>query len=338
MIREVTSREAWDEFVLAQAPNTFLHTWEWGQSQQADGEGLQYLGIFSDAGEQLAAALVLTIHAKRGIHYLIPHGPTMAAGVDPAEVLAELIAYLQPLAAADGALALRVAPLLESTDASQAVFKELGFKPAPLHVHAELTWVLDIPQSDDALLDGMRKTTRHAVKKAMNDGVATSIIPASEILDRFWPLYEGTGSRHGFVLYPRELIAEQLTQFADNDRVFGAVAQHGGKDVAAAIVFQYGQTCFYYHGASIQVERMSPTQLLQFEAIREARRRGATTYNFWGIAPDDQPNHPFAGITVFKKGFGGHAIDYMHAQDLPLAFGYKRLWLIEQWRRWRRGF
>ena len=339
MITEVTTQEVWDEFVLPCAPNTFLHSWEWGQSQKADGESVKYLGIFDEDAKQIGAALVLTIFAKRGTHYLIPHGPILKDEADAAAVLRELRDYLQAQAAHEKVVALRVAPLLLNSPETLAMFKGLGFHPAPLHVHAELTWVRDLPDSDDALLADMRKTTRHAITKAHNQGVQTSILPASEILDRFWPLYKRTSERHSFVLYPRQLIKEQLHTFGAHDRVYGVLAQYQNADVAAAIVFQYGETCFYYHGASEVVPKVSPAQALQFAAMREARRRGATRYNFWGIAPPGQPKHPFTGITTFKQGFGGYAIDYTHAQDYPLhTVGYTKLWLIESFRRWRRGF
>jgi len=57
--------------------------------------------------------------------------------------------------------------------------------------------------------------------------------------------------------------------------------------------------------------------LLQWEAIREVKSRGCKLYNFWGIS-DERRNHPWAGLTLFKKGFGGFSKEYLLAQDLPL--------------------
>ena len=39
-------------------------------------------------------------------------------------------------------------------------------------------------------------------------------------------------------------------------------------------------------------------------------------YNFWGVAPEDQKDHRFYGLSVFKRGFGGQDVDYLHAMDL----------------------
>lgn len=338
MIREITDQSTWENFVLRLNPNTFLHSWEWGQVQRQAGEGVRYLGIF-DGEEQIGAALVLIINARRGRHYLLPHGPLFASPDHWQRFLPEVVTHLRQQAREDGAVALRVAPLLEDSARARELFRKLGFRDAPMHVHAELTWVLDIAKSDEELLAGMRKTTRHAIRRAEDAALDVEVVRPERMLDIFWPLYEQTARRHEFVVYSRATLEVQLREFGERGRVLGVMAKHKGRAVAAAICFHYGNTVFYYHGASERLPASVPAaQLVQWRAIQEARKRGATRYNFWGIARDDEPRHPFAGITTFKRGFGGHAIDYLHAQDLPLSIGYWRLWAIEMWRKWRRGF
>lgn len=332
-VREISDSRAWNQFVLSLNPNTFLQSWEWGQVQQRTGEKVRYLGIF-DGEVQIGAALIITVNARRGRFLLIPHGPLIDPRVLPRDVLITIVSFCRSIALQDNAVALRIAPLLETTPEHQKLFSDLGFRPAPIHIHAELTWVLDISKSEEALLAGMRKTTRHAVKKAQKEGVRVEIISNPSGLNRFWPLYEATKNRHGFVPFSKTFLQAQ----ADVGGYF-AIARHGNQDVAGAFLVHFGNTVFYYHGASLKLSSAIPAaQLLQWESIREAKRRGAFQYNFWGIARDDEPNHPFAGITVFKKGFGGYAIDYLHAQDLPLSLGYWKLWLVDSLRKWWRGF
>lgn len=362
-ISETLSESQWNDFLLRQNPNTFLQSWEWGQVQRRTGQRVMYLALH-DNGQQIGAALVITVNAKRGRHYLIPHGPIVRSGDGFLQAcLNEFISFLRQRASRDRVVALRIAPLLLHTDQSQQLYKNLGFRPAPLHVHAELTWVRDITMSEEQILGDMRKTTRHAIRRALSAGVNTEILSRSNtnltaVLDRFYHLYEQTQSRHNFVPYSRATLSAQLEEFGRRDRVFAIAARHEKRDVAAAICFQFGSTAFYYHGASRQLPANVPAaQLVQWEAMAEAKRRGAVRYNFWGISPPavNSPNilsftlrgkvsgggsrpHPFAGITVFKKGFGGYAIDYLHAQDLPLSWRYWQLWLVDKWRQRQRGF
>lgn len=339
MIREILDRNEWNEFILGLDANTFLQSWEWGQVQLATGETVKYLGIF-EGSEQIGAALVIVVNARRGRHYLIPHGPLAADEIRVRWIVPELVAWLKKQSQQDRICCLRVAPLMLANEENEKFWQGLGFGPAPLHVHAELTWVLDISRTEVELKAGMRKTTRHAVRKAEQAGVMTKVVvDPIEALQRFWPLYEQTKQRHGFVVWPKMMVEAQLKNFSAGNHIFTVIAQYNGQDVAAAILPYFGQTVFYYHGASIKLPSSVPAaQLLQWAAIKEAKKRGATRYNFWGIAPEAKPNHPFAGLTVFKKGFGGQEISYMHAQDLPLSWKYLSLWLVDSYRRIKRGF
>lgn len=352
MIEPIRDEPTWNTFVAACQPNTVLHSWEWGQVQKATGEGVRYLGYLSPNLAGLPAglaglpadlagvALVITVNARRGRHYLIPHGPLVKNQDHYEAALTEIISYLRSMAPHDGVIGLRISPLVPDTPSAQSLFRQLGFRASPLHVHAELTWVLDINAPAEQILAGMRKTTRHAIRKAEQAQVTCNIITdPQEALRRFWPLYQQTRRRHGFVLWPKATIQAQLAIFSRSQRIFSVVARHNSRDIAAAILPHFGNTVYYYHGASAKLSSAAPAaQLLQWAAILEARRRGATQYNFWGIAPTNKPFHPFAGITTFKQGFGGRAINYLHAQDLPFSLGYWLLFTVDTYRKFRRGF
>lgn len=341
MLKEITSSMQWDEFVLSLNPNTFLQSWEWGQVQKNDGEDVKYLGIF-EADQLVGACLLLTVKARRGRHFFIPHGPILKNENSLGKYLREIAEFCRQNQS--GEVALRISPLMLESQTNSSVFQKLGFRSAPMHVHAELTWVVGIDKSEDEVLNAMRKTTRQAIRKAEQAGVDVEIFSDSSALDRFWPLYQQTKDRHDFVPYSRKLLETQLQHM----NAFTAIASHEGQDVAAGIFFQFGRTVFYYHGASIKTSsKVSPAQLLQWKAIKEAKRRGATRFNFWGIAPQQSEGppkpwrrraHPFEGITVFKTGFGGYALNYMHAQDLPLSWKYWKLWTIDTYRKIKRGF
>ena len=77
-----------------------------------------------------------------------------------------------------------------------------------------------------------------------------------------------------------------------------------------------------YHPHAEDLELYQENGLMQWEAIKEAKQRGCEEYNFWGIAPNDNKNHPWAGLSLFKKGFGGYRRDYVKTQDLPLSKVY----------------
>lgn len=337
IVKEITQRQVWDAFIHQQKPNTFLQSWAWGEVQKADGDSVRYLFCI-DQAQVVAAALVITVHARRGTFYLIPHGPIFTPKADQALVIQTLREYLKKSATQDRVVCIRIAPLIVTTPNAEKMFQNLGFRPAPMHIHVELTWILNINKPEAEILSGMRKTTRHAITKG-SQNIQVDIETSLKGFDRFWPLYETTKSRHNFVPFKADFIRSQIAEFGKTNNIYIPIAHYQGQDVAAAIMMQSHDTVFYYHGASLKLPGSVPAaQVLHWESIKEAKRRGAIWYNFWGIAPDDQPKHPFAGITIFKKGFGGQAIDYLHAQDFPLSPGYWKLWLVERVRKMKRGF
>lgn len=336
--RAVSDPRQWNQFLLERRPNTFLQSWQWGELNRRHDEGVRYLGFFEE-GQQIGAALLLTINARRGRFLFCPHGPLFRSDQEAQEQLPAFVMLCRDIARRDSAVALRISPLLEETNAAVSAFSSLGFRPAPLHMHTELTWMLDITPSEEDLLRGMRKTTRHAIRDAKEAGVSIEIVSTPTALKRFLPLYHQTKSRHNFIPFSSAFLEDQVLLFQQNNQMYIAIARYQNQDVAASIFIKFGPTVFYHHGASLSLlNRIPASQLLQWESIREAKRRGATSYNFWGIAPADQPDHPFAGITVFKKGFGGYAIRYLHAQDLPLSRMYWKLWSVDTYRRIKRGF
>ena len=93
-----------------------------------------------------------------------------------------------------------------------------------------------------------------------------------------------------------------------------------------------------------EYNRVPVSYLIQWEAIKEAAKRGCKKYNFWGIAPDiheksdiKKSKHPWAGLSLFKMGFGGERKDYVKTQDMPCSFLYAITYIIEKIRKKKRG-
>ena len=62
-----------------------------------------------------------------------------------------------------------------------------------------------------------------------------------------------------------------------------------------------------------------------WRAMVEAKNRGFTKYDFWGVASENvKKNHPWTGITRFKTGFGGRVINRPGCYDVSFrAFPYR---------------
>jgi len=305
----------------------------WGDVQKRAHVPIYRYGIYK--GEKLIGiAQAMLVKAKRGTFLHVRHGPILEK--NDQKVWKSVIALLTAEAKKLGCLFIRISPLLPDSEDTTALFSSLKTWPAAIHrMDGEYCWVLDLDKSDDELLSGMRKTIRYEIRKGVKDGVEVFSTTNAANLTDFFDLYSATSTRQGFV--PHTGIREEFEIFAKAKQAMLYIGRFEKKTTAAAIILYYGHQAIYHHGASVQ-SSVPVSPLVQWEAILEAKKRGMKVYNFWGIAPENSPKHPWRGITLFKKGFGGRELRYCHAQDIPLSPMYIIPRAIETVRRLMRGY
>jgi lipid II:glycine glycyltransferase (peptidoglycan interpeptide bridge formation enzyme) len=252
------------------------------------------------------------------------------------EFLLDLIKHLQTLGRADF---IRIAPLWPRTKENKVLFKELGFREAPIHMHPEITWQLGLTSSEQDLLMQMRKTTRYLIRQSLkNKEIKIVQSKNPEDLKIFNQLYSTTASRHNFVPFSLDYLENEFQSFVNDDQIMIFLGKHRGEVLVSAIALFWQNIAFYHHGASVP-SKLPLSYGVQWSIIQEARKRGCTLYNFWGIADDQKPgfkNHPWWGLTLFKKGFGGYEKRYLKTQDFVLSPKYCLNFLVEKIRKIKR--
>lgn len=332
-IREVTDRGAWELFWESHAPGALFQSWLWGEVIKRQPTALFRFGLY-DGSELVGIFQIVTVRARRGTYLHVRHGPI--THTSDSGVWDNIIGYLREFAKKESAAFIRMSPPMEDSDTNLTFTRSLGMIPAAIHeVDAERCCVLDITPDEDILLAGMRKSTRYEIKRAIKEGVIVEKSEDPKILQSFVDLYKQTATRQEFV--PHKGIREEFDVFAREHRALLFTGNHDGQMTAGAIVLFLGNQAIYHHGASIPT-KLPVNYAIQWEAIREAKRRGMRLYNFWGIAPAEKENHPWRGITLFKTGFGGSEVRTVHAHDLPVTPWYWMTRGIEAWERLRRGY
>ena len=334
IIREIDDKKRWEDFASECAQKTFCQSWNWGIFNQSMGDKVWRFGIFEN--EQLVAiAQVLKIKARRGSFLFVPHGPLIALG-DKKEIIKNILEKLKDLAKAENVNFIRFSPILEVSDSN--IFKDLGFRNAPIHMHPELTWELDISLSEEDILKGMRKTTRYLIKQAeKNEDIEITRGTSDEMLNDFEKLYLETAERQSFTPFSNDYLKKEVDAFKNDNQILIFSGKYKGEVVSSAIIVYCSGIGFYHQGASsLKYPKVPVSYLLQWEAIKEAKDRGCKLYNFWGVVPEGIKNHPWAGLSLFKKGFGGFEKEYVKTQDYVLSNKYWLTYIIEQIRRRKR--
>ncbi len=192
-------------------------------------------------------------------------------------------------------------------------------QPAPHDVQPRTTIIIDLTKTTDDLLKEMHPKTRYNIKVAEKRGVIVEQV-GSENFEEFWTLLEATTERDAFRSHAKSYYQKMLEDHGDAElKIFLAIARVDGRPAAAALMLDYAGTRTYLHGASDYALRdaMAP-YALHWQLMQDAKTKGLKAYDLWGIAPTDAPNEPLAGVTRFKKGWGGEVLRYPQTQDLIL--------------------
>ncbi len=342
MINEIANKNEWEDFLAECGQKSFLSSWQWGEFWIGQGNKIKRLGMVENS-RLIAVLLAVKIKARRGTYILIQHGPNIIDEVssDTRKILQEFIFVLKKWAKSEGALFIRIAPLMERNDANESVLRGLGFKTAPMHANAyEATWKLDLLPSEEDLMKAMRKTTRYLIRQVQkNPEVAIEKSDDPEKIKIYSELNEAVAKRQKFVAFKEDYIRREFAVFAGDGQAMWFIGNYRGRPAAAALVIFWSGIGFYHQAASRgEYSKYSIPYLLQWEAIREAKRRGCKLYDFWGYTdPKAYPKHPWAGPTLFKMGFGGTAYEYVKTQDLPLSWMYWPVFVFESLRKIKRG-
>ncbi len=311
---KINDESVWEGFLESHPEANFLHSWYWGGFHERMGHAVERYGFYRN-GTLVGVTQGVVEPARRGRHLVIAGGPIINWADKP--VITVWRETGTAIAKEHSCIFVRVRPQLLNTVETQGLFHKLGLRRAPMHVTADLTRQLDLAKTDNELKKAMRKGTRYELNRAAKLGIEVERAIDDRFLKEFCELQLKTAERQGFVPFTTKFLSEQFNTLAEVDKVVMYRSTHEGQLLAMAFIIFYGQEAAYHYGASTELARKLPgAYAIQWEAIQEARRRGCSRYNFWGVAEHGQTNHRFYGVSVFKSGFGGEDVSYLPAHDL----------------------
>lgn len=333
-IKKITSKKVWESYLLNQKPGTFLQSWNWGEVNQEVGYKVYRFGFY-DGNKLVGLCQIIDQPAKRGHHLLIPGGPVI--NYENLKLFSFVTGFLKKLALESGAWFVRIRPDIGETEKNVELLDKHGYVSSPMHVHGENTLILKIDRDEEEILKEMRKNTRYSIRKSLNEGFIMTYTKnpnKSEILET---LQEETVKRHHFIGFSKKLFRAQIKYFGKDNQAELFITKHNNEPQVAAIIIYYGEKAFYHHsGSSESARKSNASYFTQWQIIKRAKKLGIKYYDFWGIAPTDNPKHRFHGVTVFKRGFSGEQKNWLHARDLPIKRIYYMTYIFETLRRFIR--
>jgi len=293
---------------MAEKNAAFLQSWEWGNLQEGLGRKILRL---SGSG---FASLLIQKPMPFGLNYFYaPRGPIIEK-IDDLKKFIDLAKNHSE----KKTVFLRLEPIFSSSDIARPHLRSLGLYKAH-DIQPETTQIINLEKNERDLFREADHATRYAIKAAERRGVKIVVCRSEQ--DRiknfndFWKLLNETGKRHRLKNYPKEYYEKVVTLDSDcRSELFLAKLEE--TTISAALIVFFGKTATYLYSASLGgYGRYNAPTFLLWKAILTAKREGCSIFDFWGVS---DKNKRWAGLTAFKRSFGGKEINYSGTWDYPL--------------------
>jgi lipid II:glycine glycyltransferase (peptidoglycan interpeptide bridge formation enzyme) len=296
-----STQEIWDQKVIG-LNGSILQSWIWGVFSESLGHKVHR--FYSDSYVNQVVEEALPFGKK---YFYSARGPLGNADA----AIKELKSYSSD----SGLVFARIEPE-----------KTVELPKAVKNIQPTNNWVLSLEPDEDAILQKMKPKHRYNIGLAQKRGVVVRQGDKKDIL-ALWRLLLETAQRNNFRLHPQNYYWN-LFEVLSPKNLKLMIAEYKGQVLAASAFTLFFDTALYLHGgSSSQYKEVMFPHLLHWESIRLAKKEGFKFYDFGGVAPNDDQNHPWAGISRFKKGFGGFEVVYPGAYDLifsPLWYNVYR--------------
>lgn len=296
---------AWDKEQTKRGAH-FLQGSAWAAFQQARGRNVFYAA--SDGWSWLA----FVEHSKLGSYLYCPYGPT----VQSSKALQSAMTALKTCGKKLRVDFVRVEP--------QGPVNEKDLRALQLHrAHSDIqprhTLIKELTRDDDALLSEMSATNRRLYRHAARDGFTFQSSHNPKDIAPFLTMMHEVAKRQHITPHRDEYFTKMAETLLPLKAATLFYALHQGQIVASCFAFENAATRYYVHAAAADSARhLRPGVPLMGYLIFDAKAAGKKYFDYYSIAPPDEPNHKWAGFTQLKKSFGGEVKSMLGTWELPV--------------------
>lgn len=308
---------AWDRFLEAKPETGFMQSSWWADFRST--VGFHNFGITLKNGNAIigGATVQRYSHASEGCFYYVQDGPVLPIDESVAgKVFEAILASIDQRRKTEKQTVshLRIEPRWQHLPSFVRGFRTLTFKDS--FVEPRNTLCIDLRPSEEAILAQMKPKGRYNIRVAQKHGLTVVEDTSDKGLADFLSIYEDTATRQGMGAKPPRYFQTLVSSVSPAHRGSLFFSEYQGMRIAAALVVYFGSRATYFYGGSRGIHRhvMAP-YLLHFEIMRKAKALGHAWYDLWGVAPGNEPDHPWANISAFKTKFGGVAVHLVPTLD-----------------------
>ncbi len=183
---------------------------------------------------------------------------------------------------------------------------------------------IDLKKPLEAIFNNFSQAKRRAVRRAIKNKIEVKI---SSDIESFVKIRQSQYFPFGFLVNKETrniwqsfapqnanlLLAYQSIMKSYSPQNSAIAGNSGVKPVAGILLLFYNKIAYYWFASSFKKGKQlfAPT-LLVWEALKLAKKRGCTVFDFEGIYDPRFPKaaESWKGFTRFKEGFGGKNVEY----------------------------
>lgn len=289
---------------------SFLQSWEWGELQKHLGRD-----VFQFHTNPISSLVIKYSLPLNQSYLYIPHG---FIGEWNKKNINIFLDEVKKIAYSHNSFFVRVDPFEKKSEILTKTLLKFGFKKVN-SVQPEETLLLDLTLAKDDLLKNMEHDTRYSIRSAEKRGVkivcARTIDEKKKYFEIFWELFKKTNTRHQLHAYPKRYYEEIFSLEGEcRSEVFCAVVEQ--RVIAVTVVVFFGKRATYLYAASEHgYGRYNAPTFLLWNAMCAAKEHNMEIFDFWGTS---NIKKEWAGVTAFKKSFGGYEVQYEGTWDYIL--------------------
>jgi lipid II:glycine glycyltransferase (peptidoglycan interpeptide bridge formation enzyme) len=284
----------------------FLQSKAWGEFQQSLGRK-----VIAESGDGWAYQAYL--ETGTGNRRLYCPYPTF----DNNEKLDELLASLRDQAKRLNCTFLRFE---FGTEPSTSFLNSHKFRKVTYQqLQPSHTQIIHLSSSKEDILAQMSQNSRNITRNYHKKEITIHTSHDVKDISILTNLLGSVARRNQITIHPTDYYRKQAEALFPSQAATLYYAQLGDTPIAAALIVDSDSTRYYTHAAADDTYRkLSAGTALVGQMILDAKDKGLTEFDLYGIAPTDSPTHPWAGFTKFKQSFGGESVTFQGTWDLPL--------------------
>ncbi len=297
-----------------------LQSWEWGEARKATGVEILRIGEFN--GSDLKKAYLMTLHNIPFTRFKIGYIPRSDI---PSKALLD---FLKDIALQHNLIFIKIEPYVFKSEIpasrgerntkfeSNSKFKIINSKH---QLFPSWTIVVDINKSEEILFRNLKQKTRYNINLAQKKGVLVKEESNQKGYEIFEKLYFDTINRQKYKGHDKNY-HKKIWETVRGKMSHILIAYFNGDPLAAYHLILFKNRGFYvYGGSSDKFRNYMASNLLMWESILFAKKKGCNTFDMWGSLPKDYSHsHKWAGFTRFKEGYGGEFVEMTGSYDLVI--------------------